>query len=174
VYDANGSNQHIGHCRVAFRSLASFAEAASRLPSEVREAVTQDSQTAPGAAATQQGSPAEAGGDAQAAGELAVKVPGDPARWPADRTQHIIISILSIQLHGPWAEAKGMESFTVFWNLLDSLADSTVESTRSVPRTGAILPVGDTTQYNLAGHDHEGRRAQVPRRLLLLQLHDAW
>jgi hypothetical protein len=170
---ADGSHRHIGHCRIAFRTLDTFAAAAAPLLQDTHDTLTHaargdEADVAIGAVDNGLGGDethAQGRADSTAGAVIADKVSGDPGKWPTDRTQHVIISILSIQLRGPWAEAPQLETFTVFWNFLDSFVDSHMEATRRVPRVGAVLSVGDTTQYNVGGRSEDARAAQVPRRL---------
>lgn len=161
VYATNGSNQHLGHCRVAFRSSASFAAAAATF-----QKWPQGRETSPPRVASPSPGPCAAVDAARTHADvnaLALKVSGNPTKWPTDRTQHVLVSIQSVQLHGPWADSQRTtwDSFTVFWNLLDSLVDAQMESTRRVLHAGLVLSFGDTTQYNLAGTYRAQQDARV-------------
>jgi hypothetical protein len=161
VCATNGSNQHLGHCRVAFRSSASFAAAAAtfqKWPQGRETSPLRVASPSPGPCADVDAAYARADVNA-----LAMKVSGDPAKWPADRTQHILVSIQSVQLHGAWADSHrtAWGSLTIFWNLLDSLVDAQMESTRRVPHTGLVLSFGDTALYNLAGTNLAQQDARV-------------
>lgn len=157
VLDANGSCAHVGHCRVAFRSLLPL-EGPLQAMLEQEKSRSDPATVALGSLVSNTySSPAAA---ELASCSLATKVSGDPARWPADHANHIIVSIQNIQLRGAWADSA-WNSFQVFWNLLDNVVDTKAEATRCVPAAGVALSVGDTTLYSLAGSSEAKHNARV-------------
>ena len=177
VHDSQGSNQHLGNCRMAFRTSAPFADAwqqhhhslgpaaNSRLLHAFEEeeedydakpvGVHRSILTQPSAHPTAANSSTDGPRD-----ELVRKIPGDPDKWPLDQTRHMVIQILSLRLHAAWVDA-GFEQVQVFWNMLDQLAEADTESTQRTPVQGPLVSMGDTTLYSLNGHTQAHIDAQV-------------
>lgn len=92
---------------------------------------------------------------------LAVKAPANPATWPEDTDNSLVICIEAVQLFPQLLNDATVASCSVFWTLLDAMLDADLESSDFQPKSGALLSFQQATVYHLRGVTADQRQAQV-------------